>query len=61
MGPGENYVFRDLFVNRIKGRTPQGRLITDLAPVGEAASFRDEISEYGLESMIHHTAALWKK
>lgn len=60
MDSGNNYVFRDLYVNRIKGRTPQGRLITDLAPVGDAASFRDEIAEYGLESMIQHTAALWK-
>lgn len=59
MDANNNYLFRDLFITRIKGRTPQGRLIADLAPVGETPSFADEISEYGLESMVKHTAEMW--
>lgn len=59
MDTNNNYTFRDLFVTRIKGRTPQGRLIADLAPTGETPTFADEISEYGLETMVHHTAEMW--
>lgn len=59
MDADNNYIFRDMFVSRIKGRTPQGRLIADLAPVGETPSFAAELSEYGLENMIHHTADMW--
>lgn len=59
MDADNNYIFRDLFINRIKGRTPQGRLIADLAPVGETPSFAEEIAEYGLEEMVHHTQGMW--
>jgi pilus assembly protein CpaF len=59
MDGNNNYVFRDLFVTRIKGRTAQGRLIADLASVGETPSFASEISEYGLEKMIRHTKGMW--
>ena len=61
MDENNNYIFRDLFINRIKGRTPQGRLITDLAPIGVVPTFKDEISEYGLEKMVRHTADMWKE
>jgi pilus assembly protein CpaF len=61
MDANNNYIFRDLFINRIKGRTPQGRLITDLAPVGVSATFANEISEYGLEKLVSHTHELWKQ
>ena len=60
MDENNNYTFRDLFITRIKGRTPQGRLIADLAPVGATPTFAGEITEYGLENMIHHTAEMWE-
>lgn len=59
MDANNNYLFRDMFITRIKGRTPQGRLIADLAPVGETPTFADEIGEYGLESMVKHTVEMW--
>jgi pilus assembly protein CpaF len=61
MDSNNNYIFRDLFVTRIKGRTPQGRLITDLAAVGAVPSFAAEVGEYGLDGMVRHTADLWKE
>eukprot|EP00456_Euglypha_rotunda_P015544 TRINITY_DN149_c1_g1_i1.p2 TRINITY_DN149_c1_g1~~TRINITY_DN149_c1_g1_i1.p2 ORF type:complete len:174 (-),score=39.33 TRINITY_DN149_c1_g1_i1:63-584(-) len=61
MDANNNYIFRDLFINKIKGRTPQGRLITDLAPVGATATFASEISDYGLEKLVNHTHELWKE
>ena len=54
-----NYQFRDLFVSQIKGRTPQGRLIADLAPVGVVPTFAGELADYGLEGMIRATKGLW--
>ena len=54
-----NYQFRDLFVSKIKGRTPQGRLIADLAPVGVVPTFANELADYGLTGMIKETKGLW--
>lgn len=55
-----NYQFRDLFVSKITGRTPQGVLMTDLAPVGIVPTFANELADYGLERMIKETAGMWK-
>ena len=59
MDKDNNYQFRDLFVSKIKGRTPQGRLIADLAPVGVVPTFANELADYGLTGMIKETKGLW--
>lgn len=53
------YVLGDVFANKITGRTRDGMLIADLAPTGLAPSFRDELSQYGLERDVKLTAPLW--
>jgi pilus assembly protein CpaF len=54
-----NYRLQDLFVSRLKGRTPQGRLVADLQAVGEKPSFAAEVAEYGLDSLAKLTGPLW--
>lgn len=56
---GNNYRLQDLFVSRLKGRTPQGRLIADLAATGAKPSFAGEVAEYGLDSLAALTRDLW--
>ncbi len=53
------YQLRDLFVCRLRGKTPEGRLIARLEPTGERPTFCREPYEQGLDNMIRHTAALW--
>ncbi len=54
------YQFRDLFISHLKGKRPDGRLVSDLAMTGEQPSFAAEVEEQGLGHMIHHSALLWK-
>lgn len=56
---GNNYRLQDLFVSRLKGRTPQGRLIADLQSIGEKPTFANEVSEYGLGNLASLTKDLW--
>jgi pilus assembly protein CpaF len=56
---GNNYRLQDLFLSRLKGRTPQGRLIAELESNGDRPSFAGEVREYGLEGMAELTAPLW--
>jgi pilus assembly protein CpaF len=51
----------DLFVSRLRGRTPDGRLIADLEPTGELPTFASELREKGMEHLIRHSGALWSK
>lgn len=53
------YQIRDLFVCRLRGKTPEGRLIAQLEPTGQKPTFCREPYEQGLDRMIRHTAALW--
>ncbi len=53
------YIVRDLFVSRLKGRAQNGRLMADLQPVGQKPVFAAEAREYGLDDAIHLTASLW--
>jgi pilus assembly protein CpaF len=55
------YQFRDLFVSQHKGRTGDGRLITDLAATGEYPSFSREAAEQGLLESANLTRSLWTK
>ena len=49
----------DLYVSRLKGKTPQGRLIADLEPTGERPTFFREPRQQGLEDRIRLTESLW--
>lgn len=55
------YQFRDLFVSRQQGRTPDDRLIAELEPVGEKPSFAREPYELGMQSAIRLTGDLWTR
>jgi pilus assembly protein CpaF len=55
------YQFCDLFVSRLKGRNPDGRLIADLAAVGNRPSFAAEPFEQGMDKAIRLTSALWER
>lgn len=54
------YQFRDIFVSQLKGRRPDGGLISDLSAVGNRPSFAAEPFEQGLDSSIRLTAGLWQ-
>jgi hypothetical protein len=54
-----NVRLHDLFVSRLKGRTPQGRLIADLQSIGAKPTFAGEVSEHGQEGMVSQTAGFW--
>jgi pilus assembly protein CpaF len=53
------YQLADLFTHKIVGRTREGALISDLSPSGLPASFRDELSQYGLAREVKLTGSLW--
>ncbi len=55
------YVFRDLFVSRLKGRTAAGQLLAELQPVGASPTFCREPYEHGLDSSIRLTGELWQR
>lgn len=55
----DRYTFRDLFVSRIKGRTPEGRLVASLDWTGQKPSFAPEAAEQGLENRIRLTRDMW--
>lgn len=53
------YVLRDLFVSRLKGRSSEGRLIADLEMTGEKPTFHLDVLEQGIENRVRSTAPLW--
>jgi pilus assembly protein CpaF len=55
------YRLCELFVSRLRGRTPDGRLIADLEPTGELPTFAGEVREQGMEHLIRLSDALWSK
>ena len=58
---GTQYVLADLFVSRLRGKTPDGMLIADLAPTGEKASFAKAPYEQGMGRMVRLSEACWTK
>jgi pilus assembly protein CpaF len=52
------YVFRDLYVSRLRGKTPEGRLTAELEPVGKP-TFSAEPHERGMEGLIELTKGMW--
>lgn len=59
MDDANHYVLRDLFVSRIQGKLPNGRLIADLQLTGQRPGFADEVREYGLQHLVAASAAVW--
>lgn len=55
-----NFIFKDIFVSHLAGKTPDGRLIAELIPSGIKPTFKDEIHEHGMFDQIRHTKELWK-
>jgi len=55
------YQVCDLFASRLRGRTPDGRLIADLEPTGELPTFAGELREKGMEHLVRCSGALWSK
>lgn len=61
LNDANQYQSCDLFVNRLKGKGPDGRLLGNLEPTGEKPSFAREPYEQGLNDSIRLTGALWTK
>jgi pilus assembly protein CpaF len=61
LNEGNQYQTLDLFVSRLRGRTPDGRLIADLEPTEEKPTFANELRERGMEHLARLTTALWSK
>jgi pilus assembly protein CpaF len=55
-----NYQLRDLYVCRLKGKTPEGRLVATLAPTGTKPTFASEPYERGMENLIDLSKSLWQ-
>jgi pilus assembly protein CpaF len=53
------FQLRDLFVSRMAGRDPGGRLTATLDATGVRPSFAHEAQEHGLESLIRLSQPLW--
>ena len=60
MDEKNNFIFQDLFVSKITGKTPQGQLISDLQMTKNQPTFKNELSEHGMESYIDKSAAMWE-
>jgi pilus assembly protein CpaF len=54
------FILSDLFVSRLKGRAPDGRLVADLEPGGQRPSFAAEPFEHGMERAIRLTERFWQ-
>lgn len=53
--------FNDLFISKLRGREPDGRLRADLQPTGQLPTFHREPAEHGLQRLIRHTSQLWQQ
>ena len=53
------YTTADLYVSRLRGKTPEGRLIAELEPTGERPTFCREPYEKGMAESIRLTGPLW--
>ena len=55
------YQTRDLFVSRLHGKTPEGRLLAELEPTGQLPTFATEVYEQGMQERVKLSGALWSK
>ncbi|HOM17767.1 MAG TPA: ATPase, T2SS/T4P/T4SS family, partial [Thermoguttaceae bacterium] len=53
------YMLRDIFISRLKGRTAEGRLVAELEMTGEKPSFHMDVQEQGISDRVRTTASLW--
>ena len=62
-GLNENNRFelQDLFVSKLSGRDANGRLISELEPIGVKPTFATEPYEYGMDDQIRLTQNLWDR
>jgi pilus assembly protein CpaF len=61
LGDQQQYQTQDLFVLRLRGTTPDGRLVGELEPTGVRPTFCRDPYEQGMEHLIHSTKALWSR
>jgi pilus assembly protein CpaF len=61
LNEANQYQTVDLFVSRLRGRTPEGRLIADLTPTGEKPGFASDLRDRGMQQMARLTSDLWSK
>jgi len=59
LGSDNQYILEDLFVRRLRGLWPDGRVISELEMTGHAPSFAEEPREQGLERLIRLTEPMW--
>ena len=61
-GLDDNNQYRtcDLYVSRLRGKTPEGRLIAELEPTGRQPTFSKEAYEQGFRDRVRSTRALWE-
>ena len=55
----EQYMFHDLFENRMQGRDADGNLRMSLDPTGAKPSFAEEAKAHGLDNLIDKTRDMW--
>lgn len=55
----EQFRFRDLFVNDMRGRDAEGNLLMSLEPTGTKPTFSAEARGHGLEHLVKLSAGLW--
>ncbi len=53
------YQWRDLFVSRLRGKGPSGRILAKLEATGQKPTFAPEVREQGLQDRVRHSQALW--
>lgn len=53
------FQFQDIFVSRLKGRTADGRLLSELEFTGQQPTFATEPYEHGLDQHIELTSDVW--
>jgi pilus assembly protein CpaF len=54
------YRTRDLFISRLKGKSPEGRLLADLELTGQQPTFAAEVREQGFLERVKLSGALWE-
>ncbi len=55
------YQLRDLYISRLKDKTPEGRLVAHLEPTGEKPTFCKEPYEQGQGDQVHLTGGIWEE
>ena len=54
------YQLRELLHLRMRGQTPEGKLLGQLEPTGQLPTFATEPYEHGMQDRIRHSERMWK-